>query len=60
MAGWLRYAVVVSKLIPTTGITLLDAVGADKFYSLLVIMTIPVTVVAAYLNWLGMKFFRHN
>ena len=28
--------------------------------SLLVPLSIPATLVAVYLNWLSMKFFRHN
>lgn len=55
------YAVVVSKLVvPETGHYLLDWVRDDNYYCLLVPCTWVVTLLAVYLNWLGMKYFRHN
>ena len=54
------YMLVVSKLLPPTGHWLLDWVREDTYYCLLVPNTIVVTVFTIYLNWLGLKFFRHN
>lgn len=51
---------VFAKLLPETGHWLVDALREDWYYSLLVPLTIPVAFVAIYLNWLSMKFFRHN
>jgi hypothetical protein len=34
--------------------------GQDWYYTLLVPMGIPVNLVAVYLNWLSLKFFKHN
>lgn len=36
------------------------AIAKDWYYMLLVPMTVPVIIWWAYLNWLGMKIFRHN
>lgn len=49
-----------SKLLSQTGNPLLDFLAKDWYYSMLMVLTIPVTLVAVYLNWLAMKFFRHN
>lgn len=49
-----------SKFLPPTGNALVDAISHDWYYSQLVVLTIPVTLVAVFVNWLSMKFFRHN
>ena len=54
------YCVIVSKLVPKTGHPVLDWLHDDTYYSLLVPNTVLVLVMTAYLNWLGLKFFRHN
>jgi hypothetical protein len=54
------YAAVVSKLVPETGHYLLDWARADRYYCLMVPCSWVVTVLTVYLNWLGMKFFRHS
>ena len=51
---------VLSKLLPRTGISVLDAVRDDEYYCFLVPLTIVPTLVAIYLNWVGMMFFKHN
>ncbi|CAM6108823.1 unnamed protein product [Calypogeia fissa] len=53
------YAAIVSKMLPPTGIFVLDALRADWYYNLLVPLTIPTMVVAVYLHWLSMKLFKH-
>lgn len=39
---------------------ILDWIKEDYYYCMLVPATVPVTVIAVYLNWLSLKFFRHN
>mmetsp|Transcript_12645 Transcript_12645/g.26689 ORF Transcript_12645/g.26689 Transcript_12645/m.26689 type:complete len:105 (-) Transcript_12645:1564-1878(-) len=54
------YALVVSKMIPEpTGVRVLDTVQQDWYYCMLVPLTIPVTIIAVYANWVSMKFFKH-
>jgi len=54
------YCMVISKLFPPTGFALLDAVADDEYYCVLIPLTLPVTILAAYWNWASMKTFRHN
>jgi hypothetical protein len=54
------YALVVSKFMPDLGNPILDWIKHDYYYSSLVTVLIPVTVIFVYLNWLSLKFFRHN
>eukprot|EP00744_Colponema_vietnamica_P008040 GILI01011493.1.p1 GENE.GILI01011493.1~~GILI01011493.1.p1 ORF type:complete len:110 (-),score=22.33 GILI01011493.1:486-782(-) len=54
------YALVFSKLLPATGHHILDWIARDWYYCLLIPLLIPTTVIAAYVNWVSMKFFRHN
>jgi len=51
---------VVSKVLPHTNSTLFDALKDDWYYCFLVPLTIPMTFIFIYFNWLSMKFFRHN
>jgi hypothetical protein len=39
---------------------LLDALERDVYYCYLLPLTIPVTILAFYANWVSLKFFRHN
>lgn len=54
------FALFGAKLLPVTGNRLLDFLRTDYYYSLLLPLTIPVGLVGIYLNWLGMKLFRHS
>jgi len=54
------YAIAISKIIPKTGVWFLDLVADDVYYCLLVPLIIIPSVLVVYLNWLGMKFYRHN
>jgi len=54
------YALVVSKFLPYSGNMILDWIKDDYYYSSLVMVMIPVTVIFVYFNWLSLKFFRHN
>ncbi|KAF1779700.1 Phosphatidylinositol N-acetylglucosaminyltransferase subunit Y [Phytophthora cactorum] len=42
------------------GFGLLLALESDVYYCFLVPLTIPVTILACYANWVSLKFFRHN
>eukprot|EP00898_Chlorokybus_atmophyticus_P002649 jgi/Chlat1/3385/Chrsp23S03724 len=55
------YAILVSKWLPHSenDSGLLAWIASDRYYCLLVPMTVPVTVFAIYLHWLSMKFFKH-
>jgi len=55
-----RFCLFGAKLLPPTGNALLDALRSDWYYPLLLVLFIPSVLVAVFLNWLGMKFFRHN
>jgi len=54
------YTVLVSKLLPSTGNALLDAIQADEYYCLLLPATIPTFFFFVMFNWMSFKFFRHN
>lgn len=45
---------------PASGNSVLDALRANTYYSLLFPLLLVTTFVAVYLNWVAMKFFRHN
>jgi len=53
------YATVLSKILPPSGIPFLSAIENDRYYCLLVPLTIPVLVVIVYFHWLSMKLFKH-
>ncbi|KAJ0397368.1 hypothetical protein ATCC90586_000446 [Pythium insidiosum] len=38
----------------------LEAIERDVYYCYLVPLTIPVSILAFYFNWVSLKFFRHN
>jgi hypothetical protein len=38
----------------------LAAIQRDRYYQLLVPLTVPVTIVTIALNWFSMKLFKHN
>jgi hypothetical protein len=54
------YCIVGSKLLPYLGNPLLDFIKDDYYYSLLLPLLLPTLILALYLNWLSMKFYRHN
>ncbi|ONK63385.1 uncharacterized protein A4U43_C07F14580 [Asparagus officinalis] len=53
------YAAILSKLLPPPENPFLSAIQNDRYYCLLLPLTLPVLVVAVYLHWLSMKLFRH-
>ncbi|PVU89862.1 hypothetical protein BB561_005144 [Smittium simulii] len=54
------YALVISKLLPSTGYFFLDKIKKDDYYVLLVPMSSLFTIFFVFANWVGMKYFRHN
>ena len=52
--------IVISKLMPISANPWIAAVQQDQFYSLLLPCLLPVALLFVYLNWLGMKLYRHN
>ena len=54
------YAIIISKKLSYTGNIYLDAIKDDEYYCYLLPLLIPITIIAVYLNWLGLKFFKHN
>ncbi|KAI0500892.1 hypothetical protein KFK09_019110 [Dendrobium nobile] len=53
------FAAILSKLLPPFDNKLLSAMQKDRYYCLLVPLTLPVVIVAVYFHWLGMKLFKH-
>ena len=51
-----RWAMVLSKLFPRTGIEILDAVREDRYYCFLIPLTIVPTMIAVYLNWVCLLY----
>jgi len=43
---------------PMTAI--LGALQQDSFYRYLLPLTLPVVLLTVYINWVGLKMFRHN
>ena len=54
------YAIVGAKFFPYMGNPFLDFLKDDTYYSLLIPLLIPTIILGIYLNWLSMKFYRHN
>lgn len=54
------YAMLVSPMVPLTGNAVLDFFHEHPRYRVLFPMLIPTTFVAVLINWMALKFFRHN
>ena len=54
------YAAFISKLMPDTGIFLLDFVKGDFYFCYLFPLLLLPTYIVVYINWLAMKFFKNN
>jgi Phosphatidylinositol N-acetylglucosaminyltransferase subunit Y len=57
---FLVYIMFVSKLVPKTGHAILDWISEDTYYTLLLPQTVIATIATVWLNWTGLKLFRHN
>ena len=55
------FLAVTSKWVPAGETNeALAFVQKDTYYCILLPLLIPTTFMAVYVNWLSMKFFRHN
>ncbi|PSC76481.1 hypothetical protein C2E20_0662 [Micractinium conductrix] len=54
------FAIVVAPLLPPSTRPWLAALQADRYYRLLVPVTLPVTIAFVALNWFSLKLFKHN
>ncbi len=54
------YALVVSKLMPFTGIALLDSLKSDWYYCFLWSSMVPAFGLFILCNWITVKFFLNN
>ncbi len=54
------YTTTVSKLLPRSGIWVLDAIKDDHYYCLLVPLTLVITSLFVTCNWMAFKVFRYN
>eukprot|EP00922_Rhytidocystis_sp_ex-Travisia-forbesii_P060698 GHVS01089979.1.p1 GENE.GHVS01089979.1~~GHVS01089979.1.p1 ORF type:complete len:221 (-),score=33.56 GHVS01089979.1:98-760(-) len=54
------YMMAISKLLPRTGISFLDAIKDDWYYSIWLPFLFPTTVVFVYWNWVSMKYFSRS
>ncbi|XP_021648512.2 uncharacterized protein LOC110641186 [Hevea brasiliensis] len=53
------FAAVISKLLPSSDNPIISAIQNDRYYCVLVPLTVPILVVAVYFHWLSMKLFKH-
>lgn len=53
-------AILVLPMLPPVSNTYARAVQVDRYYQLLVPLTVPVTILAVFINWMSMKLFKHN
>jgi hypothetical protein len=58
--GFNMFTLVVSKWILKENVGILKLIAEDTHYSVLIPLLGPVFCFWALLNWLGMKYFRHN
>ena len=54
------YAILLSKLMPDTGIGLLDHVKHDQYFCYLLPLSVLPTYLFVYVNWLSLAYFQHN
>ena len=54
------YSAFISKLMPDTGILVLDFMKHDYYFCYLFPLMLLPTYIVVYINWLAMKFFKNN
>ncbi|KAJ2549338.1 hypothetical protein EV175_004488 [Coemansia sp. RSA 1933] len=55
------YALVVYKLMPYMGVPFVDTVKNNRYFCLLMMHITGLSFAfSVFLDWIGMKFFRHN
>ena len=55
-----NYMTIFSSKLKAERSGLLFTLVKDVYYCYLVPLTIPVTILTCYANWVSLKFFRHN
>ena len=56
----LSFWLLLSHFVPPTGNRFLDWLREDQYYCLLVPLTVPVTLAAAYFTWFTKMLFQRN
>lgn len=54
------HAAFLSKMLPRTGLAVLDMVAEDRYFCYLVPLVLLPTGAVLYLNWLAITHFRQN
>lgn len=54
------YAAFASKLMPDSGIFVLDFIKRDYYFCYLIPLMMLPTYIVVYINWLAMKIFKNN
>ncbi len=54
------YTTVISKLLPPPESPILELIRSDRYYCLLIPLTIPVFVFAVYLNWFSINLYKSS
>ena len=54
------YAAFISKLLPDSGVWILDMLKKDSYFCYLIPLLVLPTYIVVYLNWLCMQIFQHN
>lgn len=54
------YSAFLSKLMPDTGIFVVDFMKRDYYFCYLLPLMLLPTYIVVYINWLAMKFFKNN
>ena len=52
------YCALISKMLPLTGFAVLDGIARDRYFVLLIPLTLPVFVFVVFINWHALKYFR--
>lgn len=54
------YSAIISKLLPSTGIAILDSIKNDFYFCYLAPFILLPTLFMIYINWLSFEHFRQN
>ena len=54
------YSAIISKLLPDTGIEILDVIKNDYYFCYLIPLSIVPTYAVIYLNWVAITHFTQN
>jgi hypothetical protein len=54
------YTMLLSKILPTPDNPTLRAIAQDRHYCLMPAASLVMLVVFVVVNWMGLKYFKHN